>query len=63
MLRLRALLALLTATGAIVSCGNSDEPRAGEQWCQSLQDRRLLFEPMERCLDEYDQAQRIGTQP
>lgn len=61
--RLRALLALLTATGAIISCGSHDEPRAGEQWCQSLQDRGLLFEPMERCLDEYDQAQRIGGEP
>jgi len=58
MRRLRVSIVLLLAVVALAGCDSSDEPRAGQEWCQSLQDRGVLFEPMERCLDEYDQAQR-----
>lgn len=55
------LVVLALAAAALTGCGESAEDkrdRAGREWCQSLQDRGLLFEPMSQCLDEYDRATR-----
>jgi hypothetical protein len=50
---------IVAAAVALAGCGSSQHAppeRAGQQWCESLRDRGLLFEPMSRCLDEYDDA-------
>lgn len=56
------LLVVLALVASLAGCGGESaedkRDRAGREWCEGLQDRGLLFEPMSRCLDEYERATR-----
>lgn len=54
-------LVVLAVVIALAGCGKAAEPEpasGAREWCESLQERGLLLEPMSRCLAEYEDATR-----